>query len=329
MKYTQEDLANAIAVLSDADLEDGEIDQVDEMIICFAQEKLAVEAILDGEEAGEMEEEEADTAIASAITEHAEKRLEVFDLEIDLIEAPEDYEDYSGAGNETISFSQALGGTISNLIQSDYSDPNLGKQAIANATGLSVSDVDRIILGQAVPDTDTANAMTACFSVTSKDAGFKEFMNLAANAQNEVAEFNHDSSATPIEVLQNSAEINSMKAELDSLRQQEQLSFSLRSLERKADELVTSGNLTPWEKKKLFGETLDKEEGLALFSAACSANGVSTDTQIDRIRYYLSVAADRGQAIQFSLPVETPIDQVVDPLEQEKADDYFKRNGIG
>lgn len=324
--YTLEHLLKSLEIISHVDVEDNELDQIAEITICFAEEKLAIEQVMDAEEKGEMAEEEADAAIARIIAQHAEKRLQVFDLEIDLVEAPEDY---SGAGNETISFSQALGGTISNLIEADYSDPSLGKQAIANATGLSFGDVDRIILGQAVPNIDAANAMTACFSVTKDGQGFKEFMNLAANAQNEVAQFSNSPTQTPIEVVQNSSEITSIKAELGALKQQKQLSFSLRSLEKTADNLVANGNLTPWEKKKLFGETLDKEEGLALFSATCAANEVTTDTQIDRITYYLSVASDRGQAIQFSHPEETQIiEPTFDKAIEEDAQGFISRNGI-
>lgn len=325
MNYTQEDLANAIAILCDADLEDQEIDQVDEMVICFAEEKLAVEAVMDAEADGEISEEEADAAIAQTITEHAEKRLEVFDLEIDLVEA----EEYSSGDNQLISFSQALGSTIGNLIAEDYQSPLAGKQAIASATGLSMTDVDRIILGQAVPDNETANSMTACFSATSQGAGFKEFMNLAASAQNEVAEFSNTSDSTSIEVLQNSSEINSIKAEFNAYKAQQELGQTLRILEKQADNLVNNGNLTPWEKKKLFGETIDKEEGLALFSAACTANGVTTDTQVDRITYYLSVAEDRGQAIQFSHPEETQIiEPTLDKQVEEDVDGFISRNGI-
>lgn len=338
MKYTQEDLANAIAVLSDADLDDHEIDQIDEIIIGFAEEKLNIEAILDAEQQGEIDEESADAMIAETITTHAEKRLQIFDLEIDLLE-----ENYSNSSQQRggisrgnlgispaqnqISFSQAMGTTISNLINHDYKSPQSGKSAIASATGLSISDIDRIILGQAVPDTNTANAMTACFSATREEAGFKEFMSLASQAQQEVAQFTN--SNTPVEVVQNSSEINSLKAEFNALKQQQELGNVLRSLEKQADSLVSNGNLTPWEKKKLFGETLDKEEGLALFSAACEANGVNTDTQLDRITYYLSVASDRGQVIQFSSAQEIPIEEAVDPIKQQEADEYFKRNGFG
>lgn len=325
MKYTQEDLANAIAVLSDADLDDHEIDQIDEIIIGFAEEKLNIEAILDAEQEGEIDEESADAMIAETITTHAEKRLQVFDLEIDLVE--ENYSNSSQQRGGQISFSQAMGATISNLINHDYKSPQSGKSAIASATGLSISDIDRIILGQAVPDTNTANAMTACFSATREEAGFKEFMSLASQAQQEVAQFSN--SNTPVEVVQNSCEINSLKAEFNALKQQQELGNVLRSLEKQADSLVSNGNLTPWEKKKLFGETLDKEEGLALFSAACEANGVNTDTQLDRITYYLSVASDRGQVIQFSSAQEIPIEEAIDPIKQQEADEYFKRNGFG
>ena len=327
MQYTQEDLASAIALLSDADLEDNEIDQVDEIVIAFAEEKMAIEAIMDAEEDGEMSEEEADTAIAEIITTSAERRLEIFDLEIDLIEAPENY---SNSTAETMTFSQAMGATISNLIAEDYNDPSLGKNAIANATGLSETDIDRLILGQAVPDTETANNLTACFSATKTDSGFKEFMNLAAMAQQEVAQFDSSETSVPsVEVLQNSNEINTLKAEFNALKQKEELGHVLRNLEKKADNLISNGNLTPWEKRKLFGETTGKEEGMALFSAACAANGVSTDTQVDRITYYLSVAQDRGQAIQFSHPEPTTtIDTTLDRETEEYTQGFINRNGI-
>lgn len=326
--YTVENLANAIAILSDADLEDTDIDQIDEFIINCAEEKLAIEAAMDAESAGEMGEEETDAAIAQIITEGAQNKLDIFNLEIH--EAVDEYEDYS-ANNQTISFSQGMGMVLSNLIAEEYQTPEAGKNAIASATGLSISDVDRMILGEAVPDTDTANSITACFSATQDEQGFKEFMSLAANAQNEVAQFSNrqNNLEPPIEVLQNSSEINQLKAEFNALKKQQELGDVLRGLDRQASLLLQDGRLTPFEKKKLFGETLDKEEGVALFSAACSANNVSPETQVDRITYYLSVVADRGQVIQFNeYQDDEPINQVEAEAASEYSENYFKRNGF-
>jgi len=136
--YTQNDLADAIAVLSDADLEDNEIDQVDELVIEFAKAKVAIESIMDAEEDGEMGEKEADAAIAQIITDSAEANLDVFDLEVEL-------DEYAAPQNELISFSQALGGTVSNLIEAEYQTPIAGKQAIANATGLDGGQIDQML----------------------------------------------------------------------------------------------------------------------------------------------------------------------------------------
>lgn len=320
--YTVEDLANAIAILSDADLKDTAIDQVDEFIINCAEEKLAIESAMDAEAAGEMGEEETDAAIAQIITEGAQNKLDIFDLEI------HEAEDYSANIGKTISFSQGMGMVLSNLIEAEYQTPAEGKKAIASATGLSMADVDRMILGEVVPDTDTANSITACFSATQEEQGFKEFMSLAANAINEVA-LNQNNALPQKEVIQNSSEINQLKAEFNALKQQQELGDVLRGLDRQASMLVQEGRLTPFEKKKLFGETLDKEEGVALFSAACSTNNVSPETQVDRITYYLSVAADRGEVIQFNqYQQEEPLDQAEFQAAAEYSESYFKRNGF-
>jgi hypothetical protein len=211
-----------------------------------------------------------------------------------------------------------------------------------------------MILGEVVPDTDAANSITSCFSATQKEQGFKEFMSLAANAINEVAlnqharpkgyrfaygissgfpsisaHQNQGDSAPTRAVIQNSSEINQLKAEFNALKHQQELGDVLRGLDRKAMLLVQEGRLTPFEKKKLFGETLDKEEGVALFSAACSANNVSPETQVDRITYYLSVAADRGEVIQFNQYQEPePVDRAEFQAAAEYSQDYFKRNGF-
>jgi hypothetical protein len=326
--YTVEDLANAIAILSDADLEDNEIDQIDEFVIHCAEQKSAIEQVLDTEAAGEMGEEETDAAIAQIITDGAQNKLDIFDLEIHSMDDEE--ENYSASSHQTISFSQGMGMVLSNLIAEEYQTPEAGKNAIASATGLSITDVDRMILGEVVPDTDAANSITACFSATQKEQGFKEFMSLAANAINEVAlNQNQGDSAPTRAVIQNSSEINQLKAEFNALKQQQELGDVLRGLDRKAMLLVQEGRLTPFEKKKLFGETLDKEEGVALFSAACSANNVSPETQVDRITYYLSVAADRGEVIQFNQYQEPePVDRAEFQAAAEYSEDYFKRNGF-
>ncbi|MDJ0594426.1 MAG: hypothetical protein QNJ72_31365 [Pleurocapsa sp. MO_226.B13] len=322
MKYTQEDLAAAIAILCDADLEDNEIDQIDEFVINAANTKNALEELMDAEEEGQMGEAETDAAIAQVITESAEMNLEIFDLEIEAMD------EYS-ADNQTISFSQAMGMTLSNLIAEEYETPQAGKSAIASATGLSQPEVERLILGEAVPDTDTANSITACFSATQSEAGFKEFMSLAANAINEVAQFSADESTTPVEVLQNSSEISQLKAEFNALKQQQELGDVLRGLERQASLLVQEGSLTPFEKNKLFGKSVDREEGVALFSAACAANNVAPETQVDRISYYLSVASDRGQVIQFGeFPQDDSGVQVIDRAAETEAQDFINRNGL-
>lgn len=323
--FTQEDLANAIAILSDADLEDGEIDQVDELVINFAHTKEAIEAALDLEEAGEMPEEETDSAIAQIITDSAEVNLDIFDLEVELDDEPENY---SANNDDIISFSQALGGTVANLIDAEYQDPFVGKQAIANSSGLSLDQVDDLIQGNLVPDNDTANSITACFSATKTDQGFKEFMDLAGNALNEVAQFSNSTGA-PVEVFQNQSEINQLKAEFSALKEQKELSEAIRTLDNQATQLVSEGYLTPFEKTKLFGESIDREDGVVLFSAACSANNTLPDVQIDRIRYYLSIAAERGQVLHFSAPsdhqeAQTPIDEGA----ANYADGFIDRNGI-
>lgn len=327
--YTVEDLANAIAVLSDADLEDPDIDQVDEFVIHAALQKAAIEQALDAEETGEISEEETDSILAQIITEGAEHNLDIFDLEIHQIEEEEE-EEYSAGRGETVSFSQGVGMVLSNLIAEEYETPIAGKSAIAAATGLTIQEVDRMLLGEVVPDTDTANNITACFSATQEEQGFKEFMALAANAINEV-NLNQNQNATPgIEVLHNSSEISKLKAEFNALKQQQEIGEVLRALERKASLLVQEGRLMPFEKKKILGETLDKEEGVALFSAACAANQVLPETQIDRISYFLSVAEERGQIMMFGeyeqepAPTNTPEHQAA----AEYTDEYFKRNGF-
>lgn len=326
--YTVEDLATAIAILSDADLEETKIDQIDEFVINCAEEKLALEQAMDAEQNQEMGEEETDAAIAQVILENAQNRLDIFDLEVELM--GNEHDEYSATPGQTINFSQAMGMTLSNLIEAEYANPVEGKKAIAQATGLNLADVDNMILGQSVPDTETANNITACFSATQEEQGFKEFMSLAANAINEVAYFSQRKTPSPsVEVLQNATEINQLKAEFNALKQQQELGDVLRGLDRQASLLVQEGRLTPFEKKKLFGETLDKEEGVALFSAACSANNVSAETQVDRITYYLSVAADRGEVIQFNEYQDVePINQVEAQSASNYSNDYFKRNGF-
>lgn len=319
--YTQNDLADAIAVLSDADLEDNEIDQVDELVIEFAKAKVAIESIMDAEEDGEMGEKEADAAIAQIITDSAEANLDVFDLEVEL-------DEYAAPQNELISFSQALGGTVSNLIEAEYQTPIAGKQAIANATGLDGGQIDQMLIGNLIPDNDTANSIAACFSATQSEEGFKEFMALAGNAMSEVAEFNNSTNA-PVEVYQNSSEINQLKAEFSALKEQKELGEVLRVLDRQATDLVSEGYLTPFEKSKLFGEGIDREDGVVLFSSACSANNTAVDTQVDRIKYYLSVASERGQVVQFSQPqINDSYAEVVDEVAETYAKDFINRNGI-
>jgi len=54
----------------------------------------------------------------------------------------------------------------------------------------------------------------------------------------EVAEFNNSTNA-PVEVYQNSSEINQLKAEFSALKEQKELGEVLRVLDRQATDLVT------------------------------------------------------------------------------------------
>jgi len=66
-----------------------------------------------------------------------------------------------------------------------------------------------------------------------------------------------------------------------------------------------------------------------LFSSACSANNTAVDTQVDRIKYYLSVASERGQVVQFSQPqINDSYAEVVDEVAETYAKDFINRNGI-
>lgn len=317
--YTLEDLQAAIAVLTNVDLQDPDIDQIDELIINAASKIVAADEVLDAHEAGEITEEEAHTAIAQLITDSAEADLDVFDLEIDL-EQVEEEEGYS-AGNEVISFSQALGGTISNLIATEYDRPIDGKKAIADATGLDLSDINQMIIGSVVPDTDTASNIAACFSATSTEAGFKEFMNLSGSALSEVAEF----SSTSSPVLD--PRVNQIEAEFSAIKEERELEDVLRSLNKDADNLVSTGQMTPHEKNLLFGKYEDAKEGLALFTAACAANNTPIDTQVDRIRHSISMASQRNADARFSS--DRHDDFILEVGDNDNfTEEYVARNGI-
>ena len=294
MMYTLKDLKAAIAVFSNVDLEDPDIDQIDELIINAANKIVAADEILDAHEAGEIELEDAHMAIAELITESAEADLEVFDLEIDLVQVEEE-ENYSAPTNQNISFSQALGGAISNLIAEEYVSPVEGKKAIADATGLNLNQVNQIITGDLIPETKTAANIAACFSVTCEGQGLKEFMDLSANALNEVARF---SNSNEVPIINH--KVNKLEAEFNAIAQKQELEDVLRSLNKEADNLISTGQMTPYEKTLLFGKYEDAKDGLALFTAACQANNTPPDVQVDRIRHSLSMASQRNADARFS-----------------------------
>ncbi len=319
MKYTVEDLNAAIASFDDADLEDPVVAQIDEVLICMAKERQEIAEVMIAEENGELDEEEADAAIAEIVTDHAEKRLEIFDLEIfdleiDLVEADEEY----SAGNEAITFAQATGATIANLIEANFSSPEDGKYAITQATGLDEDQLNSVILGQSVLTKNAADAMTACFSQTQTEGGYAEFMDLVANANAEVAQFSSpESSSDPA--------LDQLTAEFNALKQEKELGDRLSGLDKQATALVAEGKLTPHEKNLLFGTAEDKEDAIALFSAVCEAHGVPQDRQIDRITHYLFMAGQRGQVLQFGTPdlSTAPVDEISDS-DKAEAEQMFK-----
>lgn len=313
-------LEQAIAYLSDADLEDNEIDQVDEFVICCAQQKMGIEEIMDAEEDGEIDPEEADAAIAQIITEGAQRHLDIFDLEIEPIEMGADTSEY-------ISFSQATGNVLAGLIEQEYQTPQDGIAAIMGATGLEQNEVQSIISGQSVPDTSTASAIASVFDTLQQDNEFKQWIDLTSNAYSETTQAQPEGS-TP-ELVAMSAELDRVKADFAAQQQQMDLAQSLRVLERQASDLVAEGCLTPYEKKQLFGNEAEKEDSVALFSQVCLTNNVPTSTQLDRVQYYLHVAQGRGQVVQFGeTQDEDSYEAVEDHSAQEYASEFAKRNGI-
>ena len=338
--YTLEDLQAAIAIFSNVDVSDPDIDQIDELIINAANKVVAVDKILDAHEAGEIELEYAHVAIAEIITESAEADLDVFDLEIDLEQVEEGY---SNPNDETISFSQALGGTISNLIEREYANPVEGIKAIASVTGLDNSQINQIITGELVPETETANSIAACFSATSDGQGYQEFMGLSKNALDEVVQFSSpDPQIVPVadpvtngdlpllnQVQRASSiknKVDKLEAEFSAIAQQKELGDALRVLKKDADVLVSNGQMTPHEKTILFGKYEDDSDSLALFTAACAANNTPVATQVDRIRYTIDMAKQRNADARFSS--DRHDDYIVEVNDDDFTNEYVSRNGI-
>ena len=71
MKLTLQD---AIAILS----EDSPNEEVDEFVISCAKAKAELDEVISAEDAGEMNDQETDEAIAAILIEHSEETIDIF-----------------------------------------------------------------------------------------------------------------------------------------------------------------------------------------------------------------------------------------------------------
>ncbi len=311
----------AIAVLT----EDSPNEEIDELKICFAEQVMAIEQIIEAEDDGEMDDEEADTAIAQVITESAQEHLDIFALEIEPIEM-------SAEDEGLITFSEGFADTLTNLIAEEYETPEDGVADLADATGLEPEVIIGMIEGEVVPDTATADAMASVFDSLQNSEAYKQWNDLTtrayAEAIEEVKEEDDDSIEPALATM--AAENNQLRAEFNAMQTQSALAEELRILERQANDAVSEGILTPYEKQLLLGSQDEKEDRTALFSSSCQEMGVPYQTQLDRIKFYLHVASQRGEVAMFSqLSTEGTVEEIDLAREDwDYANDYLRRNGF-
>ncbi len=300
-------LEEAIAILSI----DSVNEEVDDFVISCAKAKAQLEEVIEAEDAGEMDDEETDQAIAAILIEHSEETIEIFDLEIEPAE-------YSESNNYVASFREGLSSVLAGLIAEEYENPEDGIADIAEATGADIKTIEEIISGDAVPDLVMGQQIAEVFDSLQDDNAYKEWNGLVSQAYGEVAQ--EVSTSTPVEVMENpetqealatmSAQQNNLIAEFNQMKSQAQLAEELRILDQQASDLVDQGIITPYEKTELLGNFSDVEDGIALFSQACQLANTPPAVQLDRIKYYLHTKQRTGQpsALFSEFSDGTPLD---------------------
>lgn len=299
-------LQEAIAILS-IDSPNGEID---DFVICCAKAKLELEEVIEAEDAGQIDDEEADEMIGEVLMAHAEKLMDVFDIE------PNEEAEYAESNNYVASFSEGLGQVLAGLISEEYENPQDGIADVAEATGSDTETIEGIIAGDLVPDLTMGQQIAEVFDSLKEDEAYKEWNGLVSQAYGEAAqEINIPSESgenpeTQQALATMSAQQNNLIAEFNQMKSQAELAEELRILDKQAADLVEQGIITPHEKSELLGNFSDAEDGIALFSQACQLTNTPPTVQLDRIKYYLHTKQRTGQpnALFSEVSDGTPLD---------------------
>lgn len=335
----------AIGVL----VEDSPNEEIDELKISFAEQVLAIEEAIESEDDGTMSAEEADAAIAQVIAETAQEQLDIFELEIEPVEM-------SAYPPDMASFSSGFASVLNNLIETEYQTFGDAIGRLSDLTGLEQDLIVGMTEGSVVPDLETANAMTSAFDIlTNNDDAYKQWNDLASRAYGEamhdgseryylgdendlVEEEDEDEAESVVNntyeydraLASLSAENNRLQAEFGQMQTKQELEERLRVLEKQANSAVADGYLTPYERQLLLGSQDERQDTVALFSASCEQLGVPYETQLDRIKFYLHVASQRGDVSMFSqLSTEGYVeDEAVQAEDMQYAQEYFDRHGL-
>lgn len=285
-------LEQAIAVLA----VDSPNEEIDEFVICCAKTKLELEAIIEAEDNGEMDDEETEESIAGILMEHSDRAMDIFDLDMEA-EYEEETHDY------VANFSEGLSSIFAGLLEAEYENPLDGIEDVASATGVTSDVIHGVINGDVVPDPVMADRIAGVFHSLQDEQAYKEWNDLTSRAYGELLN-EYEAEAEPNQgqdietqraLATMSAQQNHLVAEFNEMKSEASLYQELRVLNKQAQDLVEQTIITPHERAELLGAFDDTEDSVALFSQACNLTGTPPNVQLDRIKYYLHMKQRSGQ----------------------------------
>lgn len=298
-----------------------EFEEIQQLDINYATFRKLVRETLGIEEEDEADSEDVDETIGHAIAEHAERQLEIMDL--DVIDDDDD---------EPVTALDELGETIAELIDENYEDAVDGINDLAEICDLDGNEIIGVISGQMALAPECLEAVASHFFADDEQA-YQAFIMLGQEALEDamgVPMVVSDGADYSQEISEMSADQNDLRAEFEYYRERDEIGSWMRRLERVADELYGENILTPVERNALLRSDAFRNDpdSVAVFCEFARNAGTSPQEYLANVEFCLNWKAQCGASNYGAFFNEMSAEQIVDVSaeEVEFVDDYRRRN---
>lgn len=296
-------------------------EEVQALDINYALLRKTVREALAMEEDGAADSEDIDTTIGSAIADHAEQQLEIFDL--DVVEDDD---------SEPVTAVDELGEMLATLIDAHYDDAVEGINEIADVSGLDAQEVINVIAGQMALAPEALQAVADHFFDETEE-GYEQFLMVGQEALEEAmggVEINVMDESDDMEPMVDMSAVTNLQAEFEVYKERDQIGSWMRRLEKIADELHVANILTPAEHNSLLRSDAFRNDvdSVAVFCNFARGAGSSPQEYLAHVEFCLNWKAQCGASNYgafFSEMTEEPIE--FSHEEANFVDEYRSRNG--